>query len=141
MKSVKNIDFFKNIKQVREFDFGIFYCFDGLVISEMKEGVIFNWNMAKHAIKASQEVLGEDCQIAYISNRINSYYIVPTDWIKFFKNRNQLNFYSVVGYTKGNRVSLYLERLFFRNSIKKFTDLEEAISWSMEKIEKESVLF
>ncbi len=134
MKSVKNIDFFKNIRQVREFEFGVFYFFDGLVISEMKNGVIFNWNMAQKAIKAAHEVLGEDAQIAYISNRINNYYVVPTDWIKFYKNRHQLNFYSVVGYTKGNVVSLYLERLFFRNSIRKFTDLEEAIQWSMEKI-------
>ena len=137
MKSVKNIDFFKNIRQVREFEFGIFYFFDGLVISEMKDGVIFNWNMAQKAIKAAHEVLGEEAQIAYISNRINSYYIVPSDWVKFFKNRHQLKFYSVVGYTKGNRVSLFLERLFFRNSIRKFTDLEEAIQWSVDKMASE----
>ncbi|TMM58863.1 hypothetical protein FEE95_05370 [Maribacter algarum] len=139
MKSVKNIDFFKNIRQVREFEFGIFYFFDGLVISEMKDGVIFNWNMAQKVIQAAHEVLGKDAQIAYISNRINSYYVVPTDWIKFFKNRHQLNFYSVVGYTKGNVVSLYLERLFFRKSIRKFTDLEEAINWSVEKITAKKV--
>lgn len=134
MKNVKEIDFFKNVKQIHEFDFGIFYYFDGLVISEMNEGVVFRWKMAQKAIKAAHEIFGEHAPIAYISNRINSYYVVPTDWIKFFKNRHQLNFYSVVGYTKGNRVSLYLERLFFRNSIRKFTDLEEAIDWSMEKI-------
>jgi len=134
MKSVKNTDFFRNIRQVREFEFGVFYFFDGLVISEMKNGVIFNWAMAQKAINAAYEVLGEDVQIAYISNRIHSYYVVPTDWIKFYKNRHQLNFYSVVGYTNGNRISLFLERFFFRNSIRKFTDLEEAIAWSMEKI-------
>lgn len=141
MKSVKQLDFFKNIKQVREYEFGIFYFFDGLVISEMKNGVIFKWNMAKKAIDAAYEVLGKDAKIAYISNRINNYYVVPTDWIKFFKNRHQLNSYAVVGYTRGNIISLYLERLFFRNSIKKFTDLEEAIHWNLEKIaaEKEFV--
>lgn len=134
MKSVKNLDFFKNIRQVREFEFGIFYFFDGLVISEMKDGVVFNWKMAEKAIAAAHEVLGEDTPINYISNRINSYFIVPSDWIKFFKNRHQLQSYSVVGYTKGNVVSLFLERLFFRNSIRKFTDIEEAIHWSMGKI-------
>ena len=139
-KSVKNTDFFRNIKQVREFEFGIFYFFDGLVISEMKDGVIFNWKMAQKAIDAAREVLGENAPIAYISNRINSYYIVPTDWIKFYKNREQLNFYSVVGYTKGNIISLYLERLFFRSSIRKFNDLEEAIDWSIQKIASQKVV-
>lgn len=140
MKSVKNLDFFKNIRQVREFEFGIFYFFDGLVISEMKDGVVFNWRMAEKAIKAAHEVLGEGTPIAYISNRINSYFVVPTDWVKFYKNRHQLHFYSVVGYTKGNVLSLFLERLFFRNSIRKFTDLEEAIQWSMKKIASKKVL-
>lgn len=140
MKSVKNIDFFKNIRQVREYDFGIFYFFDGLVISEMKEGVIFGWKMAEKAVKAAHEVMGQDTPIAYISNRINSYYVVPTDWVKFYKNRHQLHFYSVVGYTKGNVVSLFLERLFFRNSIRKFTDLEEAIDWSLARIKQETAL-
>ncbi len=134
MKSVKHIDFFKNVKQIHEFDFGIFYYFDGLVISEMNDGVVFRWKMAQKAIKAARDIFGENTPIAYISNRINSYYVVPTDWIKFFKNRHELYLYSVVGYTKGNILSLYLERLFFRNSIHKFTDLEDAIAWNLNKM-------
>jgi len=118
MKSVKQTDFFKNIRQVREFEFGTFYFFDGLVISEMKEGVIFRWKMADRAIKAAHEVLGQEKPIVYISNRINSYF-----------------FYSVVGSTRGSFASLILERLFFRSSIRKFSDLEEAINWSVEKID------
>lgn len=137
MKSVKQLDFFKNIRQVREFEFGTFYFFDGLVISEMKEGVIFRWKMADRAIKAAHEVLGEETPIAYISNRINSYFVVPTDWIKFYKNRHQLNFYSVVGSTRGSFASIVFERMFFRDTIRKFTDLEEAIKWSITKIQAE----
>lgn len=136
MKSVKNIDYFKNIRQVREFDFGIFYYFDGLVISEMKEGVLFRWKMAEKVVEGAHEVLGKDVPIAYISNRINSYFSVPSDWIKFYKNRNQLRFYAVVGKTRGSFASIILERMFFKNSIRKFTDLEEAIAWSVEKVRK-----
>ena len=137
MKSVKQLDYFKNIKEVREFEFGVFYFFDGLVISEIKEGVLFRWKMAERAVKAAQEVMGEDKPIAYISNRINSYFVVPTDWIKFYKNRHQLHFYSVVGSTRGSFASIILERMFFRNSIRKFTDLEEAVNWSIAKIDSE----
>jgi hypothetical protein len=137
MKNIKKTAFFKNIKQVREFEFGVFYYFDGLVISEINEGVIFRWEMAKKVIKSVNEVLGEDAPVAYISNRINNYIVVPTVWIKFYKNRHQLNFYSVVGLTSSNFASIFLERIFFRNSIQKFTDLEEAINWNVEKIASE----
>ena len=136
MKSVKQLDYFKNIKQVREFEFGVFYYFDGLVISEMKEGVIFRWKMAEKAIKGAHEVLGKDAPIAYISNRINNYFLVPSDWVKFYKNRHQLEFYSVVGSSKRSFMSLVFERLFFRDTIHKFSDLEEAITWSRAKIDQ-----
>nr|WP_298793011.1 hypothetical protein [uncultured Allomuricauda sp.] len=140
MKRVTDIDLFKRIREIREFEFGKFYFFDNLVISEMKEGVTLNWNMAKKAIDAAYEVIGKDKPIAYISNRINKYYVVPSDWAKFYKHRHQLSFYSVVGNTKGSFASLVLERMFFQNSIKQFSDLEEAVAWSLAKIEKQKEL-
>ncbi len=136
MKKVQDTDFFRNIKEIREYEFGKFYFFDGLVISEINEGVTLGYDMAEKAIRAAEEIFGEDMPIAYISNRINNYFVVPTDWAKFYTNRNQLSFYSVVGQTKGSFASLVLERMFFKNSIKQFTDLEEAIAWSLKKIEK-----
>ncbi len=133
-KTVKEIDFFKNIREIRECDFGVFYFFDGLVISEIKEGVVFNWSMAKKIINIAYDVLGKDNPIAYISNRINNYSVVPTDWLRFYKNRHQLEFYSVVAYNKGGLSSIVLEKMFFRESIRQFSDLETAIKWSISKI-------
>ncbi len=134
MKRVKDLNFFKNIREVREFEFGVFYYFDGLVISEMKEGIVFGWEMAQKAVKAAREVFGENKPIAYISNRINNYHVLPMDWAKFYKNREQLISYAVVGQTHGSFASLVLERMFFKNSIQQFSDIEEAIKWSLAKI-------
>ncbi len=137
MKHVRDLDFFRNIREVWEFEFGTFYYFNELVISEINEGTVFNWNMAEKAVKVAHEVLGKDKPIAYISNRIHSYYVVPTDWIKFYKNRHQLHSYSVVGNTQGSFASLVLERMVFKNSIRQFTDLEEAIEWSLTNLGKD----
>ncbi|RDY59906.1 hypothetical protein [Flagellimonas nanhaiensis] len=134
MQRVKDIDFFKNIKEIRECEFGIFYFFDGLVISEIGEGVVFNWGMAKKIIDIAYEVIGRDTPIAYISNRVNNYSVVPIDWLKFYKNRHQLEFYSVVAHSKSGFSSIVLERMFFRNNIRQFSNLEEAVTWSLEKI-------
>ncbi|MEO0573114.1 MAG: hypothetical protein AAF039_15510 [Bacteroidota bacterium] len=139
MKRVKDIPFFKRIREIREYQFGTFYFFEGLVIGELNGGITFGWEMGKRAIDAAKEIFGEDLPIAYISNRINDYYVVPTDWGKFFKNRHQLDFYCVVGETKGSFASLVMERMFFKNSIKQFTDLEKAIEWSLQRIEERNM--
>ncbi|WP_036381124.1 hypothetical protein [Muricauda sp. MAR_2010_75] len=135
-KTVKEIDYFKNIREIRECDFGVFYFFDGLVISEIKEGVVFNWTMAKKIINIAYEILGKDNPIAYISNRIHNYSVIPTDWLKFYKNRHQLEFYSVVAYNKGGLSSIVLEKMFFKDNIRQFSDLENAIKWSLSKIDE-----
>jgi hypothetical protein len=134
MKKVNRIGFFKNIREIREYQFGTFYFFDNLIIGEVNEGITFDWEMGKKVIDASKEIFGDDLPIAYISNRINNYQVVPTAWAKFFKNRHQLDVYCVVGNTKGSFASLVLERMFFKKTIKQFTNLEVAVEWCLLRI-------
>ncbi|QLG45338.1 hypothetical protein [Costertonia aggregata] len=140
MKCVREISFFKNIREVREFEFGVFYYFNGLVIAEIKEGVVFSWKMADKALRAAYEIFGTKSPFVYISNRINNYYILPTDWIKLYTHRGNLKFYSVVGTTRGGYISLLIERLLFRKSIRKFSDLEDAVAWSLSKMQHKEVM-
>ncbi|WP_318311178.1 hypothetical protein [Flagellimonas crocea] len=139
MQRVKDLEYFKNIREIREYEFGIFYFFDGLVISEMNEGETFDWSIAERIINVAYEILGKDDPIAYISNRINNYSVVPTDWLKFYKHRHELDFYSVVTYNHSGLTSLVLEKMFFKNKIRQFTDLEDAIKWSMCKVSEKKM--
>ncbi|MCK0161124.1 hypothetical protein [Allomuricauda sp. F6463D] len=141
MQSVKDLAFFKNIREIREYEFGVFYFFDGLVISEMNEGETFDWPSAKKIVNVAYEILSKDKPIAYISNRINNYSVVPTDWLKFYKHRHQLEFYSVVAYNKSGLASVVLERMFFRSNIRQFSNLEDAIKWSLSKVNKQEIDF
>lgn len=134
MKKVTEVALFKQIREAREYQFGKFYFFDGLVISEINQGVTFNWSMAQKVIKDAQLLFGKDLPISYISNRINQYHIVPADWAKFFNNRHQLDLYCVVGSCQKSFASLVLEKVFFITPIKKFQDLEEAIAWVLPQI-------
>lgn len=139
MQRVRDLEFFKQIREIREYEFGMFFFFDGLVISEMNEGEIFNWAIAEKIIDVAYEVLGQDKPIAYISNRIHNYSVVPTDWLKFYKHRHQLEFYSIVAYDNSGLASVVLERMFFRNKIRQFSNLENAIKWSLAKINEKNI--
>ncbi|MBO0330993.1 hypothetical protein [[Muricauda] lutisoli] len=136
MQRVKDLQFFKTIREIREYEFRVFYFFNGLVISEMKEGEIFDWSVAEKIIGVANEVLGKDEPLAYISNRIHNYPVAPTDWLKFYKHHNQLEFYSVVAYNQSGLASLVLEKMFFRNKIRQFCNLEDAIKWSVNEVNK-----
>jgi len=73
MKKVQDIPYFEYIKEIREYQFGKFYFFNGIVISEINQGVDFSWKMACKVVEAALDIFGEDAPIVYISNRINSY--------------------------------------------------------------------
>lgn len=117
-------------------DTGIFYFFENFIISEIKEGILFDWEMAQEVIQLAESYYGVDCKVAYISNRVHSYSLVPQDWLKFFKARNSISAFAVVSYSKHERSNILLERLFFKSKIRKFFDLEEAVKWALEEQQK-----
>ncbi len=134
MVSVKEIDIYKEILKEFNYSFGDVFLFDGFFISEYKEGISFNWD--DHASIVSQDILdflgdaaGHGENLIYISNRINSYSVVPGDWVKFYKNSYNLKAYCVVSESKGTIIGSMIENLFFRDKIKRFNSLHVAINW------------
>ena len=74
MKRFMELDFCKKIREIREYEFGVFYYFDKLVISEIKEDILFQWKMAEKTIMAAPEIFGKGSSLVYSSNRVN---IIP----------------------------------------------------------------
>ena len=135
MKRVKEHNIFKNIREVREFDFGVFYFITGgIIISEIHENIFFKWKDAKKIIDACQEIFSADIPRVYIANRINSYYVAPSNWIRFLKNKHKMDYYAAVGQTTGSIASILLERFIFKKSIVQFENLDDAVVWALEKV-------
>jgi len=83
LKSLKDSPFYCEAINEIVYDFGTFYLFDGFIVAEINEGVVFTWE--DHAKKATEEILdlydSDGRNIIYISNRINNYSVMPSDWV------------------------------------------------------------
>lgn len=134
MKQVKEVDFFCNIKEVREFVFGVFYFFDGMVIAEIKEGVNFDWKKSRMVIQVSEEILGHDNIKVFISNRVNNYTVNPSHWLNCYRHKTRLPYYVIVGPSKNSFSNVVVEQLLLKGVLHQFTDLEEAIAWGLTKL-------
>jgi hypothetical protein len=139
MTTLKNTYLYDDIIKEFNYPFGDLYLFKGFVISEIKEGVIFSWeNHAKKMVEDISEFAktnGEN--IVYISHRVNSYSVIATDWVKFFKHSYSLKGYGVVGYTNTSFLNTMIENLFFKNKIKRFRDINAAVEWATSKVLEE----
>lgn len=122
-------DLIKEIQDVHSTENGNFYFFENYVISEIHEGVIYNWEAAQELILLINAHYGPKSSINFISNRVNKYSIVPTDWIKFYNNQysSRLNSYSIVSYTNSNLLNIMIEKLFMKVSANHFSDINLAI--------------
>ena len=130
MESVKDTVLYQDVLKELSFSFGKVFIFKGFVISEINQGEVVSWDNAKLIIDEVTSFLntrGED--IIYISNRINSYSVVATDWLKFFKQRYTLKAYCVVSENQSGILNLMIEKLFFKNKIKHFEDIYTAINF------------
>ena len=113
--------------------FGNFYFFEKFVVSELNEGVHFSWNKVKTLSELMLTHYGRECDLIYISNRVNSYSIEPQSWLKFDKKYNLFNASGIVAYNEKGGLSVVLERLFSKERIKVFTSLKGAIDWALKQ--------
>lgn len=129
MESIKTSNLYNHILKEINYPFGDVFIFDGYVVSEIKNGVVFTWeNHAKQMAQDVADYFGTDGNdIIYISNRINTYSIMATDWLKFFKNSYSLKGYYVVGSNINATINLIFENLFFTSKIKRFEKIEAAV--------------
>lgn len=133
---VKDSNLIELIEDVHVSENGIYYFFDGFVIAEINEGIVYTWESAQDIIKAAYEFYGDDISICYITNRINKYSVNPSDWLKFFRNNHPLNGYAIVSDSEVGWVNSVIEKMFLSTTVERFTDLYEAIEWAKDKNDK-----
>ena len=113
--------------------FGNFYFFEKFVVSELNQGVHFDWQRVKILSDIMISHYGKERKdIVYISNRVNSYSIEPQSWLKFDKKYNLFQASGIIAYDQRGGLSVVLERLFSKERIKRFRSLKEALDWAQE---------
>lgn len=139
MISVTDSRFYPEVIKEFNYEFGNIFVFNQFVVTEINEGVNFEY---RHGLVIKDDIFilfneTNGKSLNFISNRINSYSVMASDWIKFFKEGYLLNSYIVVS-DKSRFSNLAIEKLFFKHTIKHFTELEMAINFvenDMMKIE------
>ncbi|MEP2935431.1 MAG: hypothetical protein ABJM06_06925 [Gilvibacter sp.] len=116
--------------------YGKFYFFENFIISEFNEGVIVTYEVSAPIINEAKKHYGKAAPIAYISNRVNSYSVNPTDWLRFYKENNFIVSMAVIAHNHLALSNVMLERCFVRCKMKKFSTLLMAASWSQNNVNK-----
>ena len=130
MVSVKETDFFKEVVKVFNYPFGNVYVFDGFVVSELNQGGTIGWEQTKLIVDDVTRFFNSKGEnVIYISNRINSYSVIATDWLKFLKQRHSLKAYCIVSGNNVGTINSAIEKLFFNKKIKHFKTLNEAVNF------------
>ncbi len=132
MGYVKDSSFYHDAIQELEYSWGTYYLFDTFIISEINEGVVYTWDdHAKPLVEELSELYDQKGEnLVLISNRVHSFSVKPSDWIKFFKSGYKLKGYAIVSYTRRGLITSLIEKLFMRNSFQSFDNLEGAIAWA-----------
>lgn len=121
----------KHIKFVAPF--GNFYFFEKFVISELNEGIHFDWEKAEVLIKKSIEFYGNKKILGFISNRIHPYSVDPSIWTKGEQKYNLIEFSAIVIYNQYNLMNASIEEKFTNTPIKIFRSLEDAIDYTLSR--------
>lgn len=127
---VENSNIKDKIEDIHVSEHGVYYFFKDFIVAEIHQGVIYTWESAQDVIVAAKKHYGEKPNVCYITNRVNKYSVNPTDWLKFFATKNELNGYAIVSYTKNGWVNALIEKMFLKTRVERFDNLMDAIDWA-----------
>ncbi|SEL82364.1 hypothetical protein SAMN04487910_3366 [Aquimarina amphilecti] len=122
---------------IRQYDLnlGTYYIYNKYIIAEIKEGVTITLGKLQDLIPIVQKHFGNGQPFTYLSNRINSHSIIPTDYLDCpFLNMENFKGYGVITYNLLTEKSTEIEKHFAQKPFYNFTNLQDAIEWSKEQI-------
>ncbi|WP_303317410.1 hypothetical protein Q4Q34_00960 [Flavivirga abyssicola] len=131
MVSIKDTSLYSEVIKEFNYSFGNMFVFEGYMVSEINEGIVVNWeDHVRHFTEDIAELLGTKGEgLVLISNRINSYSVIASDWLKFFKKGYSLKAYLIVSDGKITKLGTMTENLFFNKKIKRFNSLFAAVNY------------
>ena len=126
----KNSKYFSSLSH-KEIDlpFGKYYFCTKIVISELNEGVHFDWEKCHMIIGKILEFYGENAQIGFISNRINNYSVDPNNWVRAHTEYDFMIASAIVTYQNSSYKVATLEKYFSQKKLKRCFSINEAIEW------------
>lgn len=113
-----------------------FVFYQNMAVVEGHEGTHVTFEKVNNVLKVAEEVYGNDIPFVYISHRIHSYSIDPIGYYKAIKSFPNLKAFAIVSPNKRTKMTANLERLFVAKPIRVFDDLNSAMLWAEEIIEK-----
>jgi hypothetical protein len=113
--------------QVIPFEIGVAYFFNDYIYCEMNEGVLVSFEAIADLIAGAKKYYGSK-DFGYISNRKNSYSVVPTDYEKL-KTISNLKAIAIICENKIGAQNTKIEKMFFQEQFETFDNFEDAILW------------
>ncbi len=118
-----------------EMPFGNFFLCEKFIVSELHEGIHFDWNKLLQAAKEVLTFYNKGTKLGYISNRINSYSMDPQSWLKIeeFQKKELILGCAIVFYNQNTFLNVSLENMFADLNIRPCKSLDEALEWMMKQ--------
>lgn len=111
-----------------DLDFGKVSFFKNYLIIEVAEGISFNHEKAIALSKLTNYHFGNR-EFGYISNRVNSYSLQPTDYLKIKQALPNIKVFAIVTYNDFQKASVKIESMFYHDHMFAFDCVKEAVDW------------
>lgn len=122
------------LKDVIETELGNIYFYDSIIMMEAKEDALLSFKTGIFILLKVISKIGTK-PVVYISNRVNSYAVAPTDY-KYLEMIPNLKGIAVVNYHESRQEAVEIEKRFFKKPFKVFNTLHDARDWADLILEK-----
>jgi hypothetical protein len=116
------------LKEVLHTELGNIHIYDSIIVMEAKEDALISFKTGIFILLKVISIVGTR-PVVYISNRLNTYAVAPTDY-KYLEMIPNLKGIAVVNYHPSLKNAVELEKRFFKKPFMTFKSLESAKLWA-----------
>lgn len=117
-------------------DIGKFTIYPNIIVCEFNEGVHIDFENAAYPIQIAQLAFGAEKPLVYVSHRRNSYSWNPVQYREVITLFPNFTAFAIVSKNKTRQMLGTLESLFMKKPIGIFENINEAVAWAEEILEK-----
>lgn len=129
----------QGIIKTLETEIGRFDYYHNCIVGEINEGVKATYETAIEPLQVGAQVFGYGKDFIYISHRINSYSVDLNGYREAASIFPKFKGFAIVTKSKRTRALANLERLFMKQPIRVFDNLESAFKWTDEFLKNKNI--
>lgn len=126
----------QNVRKIKSYflPIGKYDFYENLVVSEYNEGITLDFEACRDLFFLIDRHFGDHKPYGILSNRVNSFSVIPTDYNLLKNHHYNMKAIAVVSNLENAKINVTIEQQFCPKPMDLFSNVPDAMDWLLKRV-------